>query len=926
MSGSGVESVKEQRLVSRLRHELTEGTRKVAFITGSGVSLGAIPGVDGIVDHMSAIPSDFDDKLMFKRELKNRSGGDKYQAAAALLKDIRGQDGLNLAIRRAVLEACTGLGPQERFLLAEREDKDELKDAEYNTGLWKLTPAVESLGALLRALPEQRRGPVITTNFDPLLEIAVRKAGGVANPLPLEFDGSLQHREVEDAVNVVHVHGYWRLGDTLHTVGQLTEDRPELAGSLRSSLTDHTVVVVGYSGWEDAFSRSLLERVRERNLYGFDVIWCCYEALDDAVRASPLLAELRRPARWTFYDRVDAHRLFPRLYSAYQDTVQCPPGWIRIDRSFLDSVAADEHTAQDVERFFDGAEPGWATALDPRVPRLSVVGRLTGELNGCLDGRLDKRVVAAVGPMGEGKSIALRQAAVDLARGRDDVTVLWREHRTRIVPEAILSMPQRPGHRIVLVTDQGAQHIEELRRLLRACESAGRGDILVLLAGQQREWRARRAFEKLSAQTKVVTNLGLQDADGQLLVQAWEQLGVLRELARTPGHERATRLVALSRATYGRRDSSLVGAMLQLRYGPLLREHVGRLLDQLSAHPPVEGTSLVHCFLMIALLHVAFDQRRKNSSPLSARVLARVMGLEDEYLVEEAVVIPLGKEAALGGFDNGLWIRHHSIAEAALAISGERDPEELTGLATKLVTAAVDLSRETGSFSDDLHAAAYLSPGLARRHRQLGLVKESLAAGRSAIDAAPQRLSFRTAMMTSLRLTGRLDEALRLAEETCRELDSVTDPESEIAFVQEWGTAAGQARKYDMNTLLHGVALHKSRSARDAVGSLLSMGVPLTELHRASAEEVFLDALRAVVGLSARKITPNIFPGRHDAHGFLDNHRKYIEGHGATPLDGTEGWDAVQAAVNRLLPGAPGAIAPLLTKGALSAKPTPELR
>ncbi|MGW2744988.1 P-loop NTPase [Streptomyces sp. NPDC001450] len=922
---NGVENVKEDRLISRLTHTLTEGSRKVAFITGSGVSVGAVPGVDGIVAHMHAVPSSFNDQLQFKRALKGLSGGEKYQQAADVLKELRGQDGLNLAIRRAVLDACTGLGAPERSVLARRGDPEELKQTEHDTGLWTLTPAVESLGALLRALPAHRRGPVITTNFDPLLEIAVRKAGGRPNPQALDFDGKLEQREDDDAVNIVHVHGYWRIGDTLHTISQLTRDRTELLGSLRSTLTDHTVVVVGYSGWEDAFSRSLQERVREKNLYGLDLIWCSYDELAVAVEASPLLSEFQQAPRWTFYDRINAHRLFPRLYESYMRTVQCPPGWTRLDRALLDALTEEEMPAADVKRFFDGAEPRWETALDPRVPRLSLVDRLTGDLAGCLSGTLDKRIVAAVGPMGEGKSIALRQAAVDLVRGRGDVTVLWREHGTRIDPKVILSMPEQPGQHIVLVTDQGAQHIDELRQIM----AAGRGDIHVLLAGQQREWRSAGGYQKLASFTKVVGNLGLQDEDGTLLVQAWERLDALEELARTPRKDRAGRLVEMSRATYGKRDSSLVGAMLELRYGTLLRDHVGKLLDRLAGHPAVEGTSLVHCFLMIALLHVAHDPARRQASPLSPRILARVVGLEDDYLVEDAITVPLGREAAATGHDSGLWIRHQTIAEAALAISNERSADELADLARRLVTAAIQLSRETGTFGNDLHAAAYLSRGLSQRNRRLKLDKEALVAARTAASAAPHRLSFRTALMTTLRVTGHIDEALKVAAETCRELGSMTDPESRITFIQEWGTAAGKAGEYGMNTLLHGVALRGARDNQAVVGSLLSMGVPLTELHRGSDDPVVLDALRAVVGLAAHKIASSSFPVRRDAHdyqGYVDNHMEYIKGAGAEPLAGAEAWVAVQTAVDRLLPGAPAALAPLLSKGTLSVLPSPDLR
>ncbi|MGW0414445.1 P-loop NTPase [Streptomyces collinus] len=924
MDDNGVEC-DEDYLVARLMGLLTEETRKISFITGSGVSLGAIPGVDGIVDKMRTIPRLVQDKMLLERQLKGLSGGQKYQKAAATLKRIRGQDAVNLAIRLAVLDACTGLRQEQRTVLAEQGGRKALQAAEFDTGLWKLTPAVEHLGLLLRAMPAHRRGPVITTNFDPLLEIAVRKAGGRANVQYLDFDGRVQHTEDEDAVNIVHVHGYWREGDTLHTLDQLTAERPELTDSLRSALRDHAVVVVGYSGWEDAFSRSLLERVRAKDHLGIDLIWCSYKKLAAAVEEAPLLLELQKAPRWTFYEDIDAHRTFPKLFAGYSTAVQSPPGWTRIDRDLLDNLAAEEHTSEEIESCFDGREPGWRDALDARIPRLSVVGKLTGDMHRCLNGTIDKRVVAAVGPMGEGKSIALRQAAVDLVRRRDDITVFWREHRTPLEVRTVLSVPERPGHHILLVTDQGADFINELRQLMAACEEEGRRDIRVLLTAQSREWRSLGGFRHLAHYTKAVSSFGLEDRDCEALVQAWEGLGVLGELAKTPQDERVGALLSLSRANYGRQDSSLVGAMLQLRYGPLLREHVRNLLDRLADHPAVETTSLVQCFLMIALLHVAYNFENEKCSPLSLRVLGRVVGLEDDYLVEEAVAAPLGREAAVSEAEHGLWIRHRSIAEAALFISGERNPGELAELIRKLVTAAVELSKETSEFPDDLYAAAYLCRGLSHRdNRHLKLENEAVAAARAAVAAAPRRLSFRTALMMTLRVTGRRDQALDVGQETCRELESMSDRESDVTFIQEWGTLAGQDGKYSLNALLDAVAVHRSRDPQHIISGLLKMGLALTELHRSTGEAVFLDALRAAVGLLAGKVNPGESSRRYDK--YLDNHKTYLAAEGCTPLMGTDSWAALQAAVDRLLPAAPSAMAPLLTKGSLSVLPPLELR
>ncbi len=124
-------------------------------------------------------------------------------------------------------------------------------------GSWSLGPGVAALGELLVGMPTDVRGPVITTNFDPLIEVSVRQAGGSPVSQHFDQDGTLVASDDDGTIDIAHVHGFWRRGDTLHTIHQLTAPRHQLDGSLRELLRGHVVVVMGYGGWEDAFSNSL---------------------------------------------------------------------------------------------------------------------------------------------------------------------------------------------------------------------------------------------------------------------------------------------------------------------------------------------------------------------------------------------------------------------------------------------------------------------------------------------------------------------------------------------------------------------------------------------------------------------------------------------------------------------------------------------
>ncbi len=75
---------------------------------------------------------------------------------------------------------------------------------------------------------------------------------------------------------MVHLHGFWRDFDTLHTQAQLTNPRPKLAKSLQRLLEKRTLIVAAYGGWDDFFTRALIELMNDEQAK-LDVIWCFYQ-------------------------------------------------------------------------------------------------------------------------------------------------------------------------------------------------------------------------------------------------------------------------------------------------------------------------------------------------------------------------------------------------------------------------------------------------------------------------------------------------------------------------------------------------------------------------------------------------------------------------------------------------------------------------
>ncbi|WP_434422841.1 SIR2 family protein [Nannocystis pusilla] len=169
---------------------------------------------------------------------------------------------------------------------------------------------------MLARAPAPTRPLVLTSNFDPLVAISVRRAGGRAYVTALHGDGSLAGVDGQGCL-VVHFHGDWFRTDTLHTPAQLGQDRPKLSASLAQLISARTLVVLGYSGWDDVFTRSLIATVRG-GLAPLKIAWAFYPDDEAAiVRGSSRLLEALRPGielgRVVLYKGIDAHTFLPRL-------------------------------------------------------------------------------------------------------------------------------------------------------------------------------------------------------------------------------------------------------------------------------------------------------------------------------------------------------------------------------------------------------------------------------------------------------------------------------------------------------------------------------------------------------------------------------------------------------------------------------------
>ena len=271
-------------LVDRLSTASDSKDRAIVPLIGSGVSLPDEKrghGVLGVSDIVELVRREFEGTDAAKQFAKivDDETQRPYQKAFEFLHGRRGQDVANRIIRTAVWGALnpaniSSIIPNNKASPSEA-DPDNCKILEDAIAVWLLPRAVDLLGSLLVAHPQAFGNTVLTTNFDPLIEVSILKHGGQRYRTVLPDDGYLE-QTVSEGTHVIHLHGYWWGFDTLHTQQQLGRPRPRLKRSLARVVESSTIFVIGYGGWDDVITQTLMDIVSDP-VSTPEILWTFHE-------------------------------------------------------------------------------------------------------------------------------------------------------------------------------------------------------------------------------------------------------------------------------------------------------------------------------------------------------------------------------------------------------------------------------------------------------------------------------------------------------------------------------------------------------------------------------------------------------------------------------------------------------------------------
>ena len=856
--------------------------RPVAFLVGSPLSLKDGIGVPEITTMLDFVRAEIRDRAsfalaQFELALSGKSGAGAYQAAMKWLGVNAGQDAVNEVIAKAVLQAHN---PTAGECPVGSDGKPED---------WNIPAGTTGLAELVTRGGDRFLGPILTTNFDPLISLGIRKSGGRAGRRVLTADGSLGGAAEDEpgVCSVIHLHGFWRDSDTLHTQAQLTNPRPKLKASLQRLLVAQrrTLIVAAYGGWDDVFTQALVELMNDEQAQ-LDVIWCFYENDPGQVeqRYGKLLHAMSSAIvlnRFRPFGGIDCHSIFTEILSTLREmsspavvasSVSSPlAGWEHIDSTYLNSLP--DLSPDEIVRYFDGAVPTWPHAVSAAIPRRQAVAEVTENLaKVAKDGTARTMcIVRAAG--GEGKSTLLLQAAADIARA-GGWSVLWRSSpKEGISPEQVANLD--PTRQWLIVADDADNIVRGLADSAYYLSQSGRTGVHFLLAARDADWRNARGPQQPWAEWLThfpdIILRGISPKDAKAVVTAWEQLGSdgLRELSSIS--DTAQRIATFESAVgnakdklaeqqkqHRPQDGSFFGGLLAVRFGQNgLQAHVRDFLRRLqNVHIEYGTSSLFDALLYVAACHGT------GIPGIDERVLADLVGVPREW-VQRQVVRPLGEEAAAVQNAGHVLTRHSQVAAAILVEAEETFGMDLAEVWAQLIRQTVQTSK-TGGVSYEthpkiLHVGPRLQNALPQQISEDRRKAVAIAAAKASVAALPERLDCLDSLARTYRHAGDLEAAVRLFRKNHQNTRSKDDFHKTVrAFHYEWsvceggrGTANGYALAdawlggISLSDLLNPAPITPDRCSLSCSG----LGVPFGKLARSNPDCPYAKARRAVAFL-----------------------------------------------------------------------------
>lgn len=810
-----------ERAVDRLSHEIKEDhERKIIFIIGSGLSYPSIPGTGEMIEYFLSELGKSGEKVRSRIEKLELS--EQYREAAQEVRSRRGDSGLTRAVQSAVATGrCPGV------------DDSINKSTQFDHDEWKVTEAQLMVAEVYQQIPGPRRGPIFTTNFDPLTEAAFGMKGIATTSLAVPGSEAFPIDSILSGIPIIHLHGIWSNGATLSTGVQLNHDRPDVEEMIKSYMNKALVVVIGYGGWEDSFMRAIAKMLKSGHLSSLqtEMMWLSHGKEHEA-SYHPMLSRMRGEAGVTLYFNIDATDFLTQLNSTlsgkeFYDDLNYQ-GWSAPPNLSLSAPERDE-----VLRFVQGAQPDWRTAMS--LPVLSnaqiAIQRIEEEV-----AKNDPRMIILTGPTGEGKSATLKQIGLHFRDKYSSSLVLQREMGApRISTDWVNEIKTRSDLSFVLV-DEADLVIKQITESIRDSDSNTSGKVIWVLIMHSAIMRNNRVRSALGGVEYVEYEFSeITSEDAFKLANSWIESEMLPDsFTGASAHEISEMIEDASDSNHGK---SLFGSVLHLWEGEELVDRVNDMLDKIS-RLQISGVSYRHILCSIAVMQVAWDLDETDGKGISTVMLGELVRIRSVDVLQ-LVVEPIGREVGISRVGDRIYIRHPTIAVAIYNLL--EDAGELPEIVSELSRIGAHLR-----FSD----TSYVE-GAVEAYRLCTRLEPNLALSASigAIKGSPGRLEPRVTEIAMLRSAGKLAAAQNYAKNLVAHLDSFQDRSTkQRGLFVEWANVERAMGHLDDSIKLSLRAVSDeldgfvwSETVAYALGNLCICLKPLLLLNREGVRQLLID-------------------------------------------------------------------------------------
>ncbi|EKB15469.1 SIR2 family protein [Aeromonas veronii] len=282
----------EKMLLNRIKINQND----VSFIFGSALSAikdgAGIPNVAQVSEIIRSYIEELDLLDEYDEFINDAEEQNIYQESFAFITVLKGAAAAQEIVKRVVMT-----------------------NYDHNTGKHRIPKAIKDFVSCIKEGKLKVKN-IITTNFDTLLEEQFKNEGIQFNSISIVSDSNIIENS-NGFINIIHIHGVWNKGDTMHTRNQLEAKRDKIEASLRNVLTEQNVIIMAYSGWTDSFTRTLTNIVNDDKA-NYNLAWCFYEKEEGVIdRNFQSLFSSLSPAitreRIQFFNNIDCNRVFEEL-------------------------------------------------------------------------------------------------------------------------------------------------------------------------------------------------------------------------------------------------------------------------------------------------------------------------------------------------------------------------------------------------------------------------------------------------------------------------------------------------------------------------------------------------------------------------------------------------------------------------------------